>query len=629
MTLASDLIPADADVQTFVESFNAAYEAKHKAYEDNFWATKMNLKGCSSAELARTKDELDLFLGDEKMLDRVKELLKRPDLTAEQRKVLAIFERTFKCYIIQDKSALEIRSKINELEAALAESRNKMQLGYVDPTTKEFKAASSVQLRNLMRTSPDEELRKACYEGLRGIGPFVAERFCTIVKLRNKLARALGYECFYDMKVTQAEGFGKHTLFPMLEKLEKDSRPILDEALARLAKEKGESALLPYNLGFALSGDISKLKDPYFPFENAVDAWARSFAALGIQYEGATMRLDLCDRQGKYSNGFCHWPQPAWQSSTRGWVPSQANFTSLATPSQVGSGHLALVTLMHEGGHAAHFANVKQASPLFSQERAPTSIPYAENQSMFLDSLVRDGAWLGRYALSKDGEVIPWDLVEKDIRSTHPYEVFALRAMLAVPFFERRLYDLPEEELTPERMIAIADEVEKEIQGGLSGRPLMSVPHMLADESAAYYHGYVLADMSVHQTRAHFLKKYGFIVDNEKVGADLRDIYWRSGNSRMFLDLVKEMTGKDLSGDAWVESLREPLEERVVREKKDYEEAVKAGPKFKAGENVDLNMRVVLVHGDEVISDSHSLQGGLAEACQVFRGWIAKTFPRN
>ena len=53
--------------------------------------------------------------------------------------------------------------------------------------------------------------------------------------------------------------------------------------------------------------------DPYFPFEEAVDVWARTFAGLGIQYKGATMRLDLCDRPGKYSNGFCHWPQPAWR----------------------------------------------------------------------------------------------------------------------------------------------------------------------------------------------------------------------------------------------------------------------------------------------------------------------------
>ena len=61
------------------------------------------------------------------------------------------------------------------------------------------------------------------------------------------------------------------------------------------------------------TGDIEHEMDPFFPFEEAVDVWARTFAALGIQYKGATMRLDLCDRAGKYSNGFCHWPQPAWR----------------------------------------------------------------------------------------------------------------------------------------------------------------------------------------------------------------------------------------------------------------------------------------------------------------------------
>lgn len=44
---------------------------------------------------------------------------------------------------------------------------------------------------------------------------------------------------------------------------------------------------------------------------------------------------------------------------------------------------------LSEAGHAAHFANIVQPSPLFAQERAPTSVAYAENQSMFLDSLVQ------------------------------------------------------------------------------------------------------------------------------------------------------------------------------------------------------------------------------------------------
>ena len=57
------------------------------------------------------------------------------------------------------------------------------------------------------------------------------------------------------------------------------------------------------------AGDTTKATDPYFPFENAVDVWVRTFAGLGIHYKGSVMTLDLCDRNGKYSNGFCHWPQ--------------------------------------------------------------------------------------------------------------------------------------------------------------------------------------------------------------------------------------------------------------------------------------------------------------------------------
>lgn len=63
---------------------------------------------------------------------------------------------------------------MNALEAELAASRNGMRLGYADPGSGEFVAASSVLLRNLARTSPDERLRKACYEAR-----------CKGMKLRN------------------------------------------------------------------------------------------------------------------------------------------------------------------------------------------------------------------------------------------------------------------------------------------------------------------------------------------------------------------------------------------------------------------------------------------------------------
>lgn len=137
---------------------------------------------------------------------------------------------------------------------------------------------------------------------------------------------------------------------------------------------------------------------------------------------------------------------------------------------------------------------------MFSQERAPTSVAYAENQSMFLDSFIDDAAWKGRYAksrccalpasivscphkalssqgpvftralLCRDGKVIPWELIWRGIEATHPYSVFVVRSMLAVPFFEKALYELPEDQVTPDHVTALADSIEKDVEGGLAGR---------------------------------------------------------------------------------------------------------------------------------------------------------------
>ena len=118
---------------------------------------------------------------------------------------------------------------------------------------------------------------------------------------------------------------------------------------------------------------------------------------------------------------------------------------------------------------------------------------YAENQSMFLDSLVGDAAWRAKYAHDKDGKPIPFELIEEGIRATHPFAVFQLRAMLSVSYFEKALYELPENEVTSEKIQKLADEVEIKVQGGFSARPLLSVPHIVSDEASCYYQGYTVS----------------------------------------------------------------------------------------------------------------------------------------
>merc|ERR1719446_960854 len=93
----------------------------------------------------------------------------------------------------------------------------------------------------------------------------------------------------------------------------------------------------------------------------------------------------------------------------------------------------------------------------------------------------------------------------------------------------------------------------------------------MSDESSCYYHGYVLAEMSVRQTRAYFLKKHGYLTDNPHIGPALTESYWRCGNEVCFLDLVKNLTGAPLTSDAWVADLQEAVEDKVASERKLYD----------------------------------------------------------
>lgn len=208
---------------------------------------------------------------------------------------------------------------------------------------------------------------------------------------------------------------------------------------------------------------------------------------------------------------------------------------------------------------------------------------------------------------------------------THPFAAFMLRGMIVVPYFEKALYELPAEDLTKEKIMELADEIERRVCGGLQGRPLLSVPHIMSDESSCYYHGYVLAEMSVHQTRKFFLEKYGYLTDNPHIGPELTEAYWRCGNSELFLDLVERLTGKPLTADSWVAEISEPVGEKVASERKNYE-AMKeklgdGGEKKNQNLLATLNMVIRCVHGDEVIVDSRE-EGSIEAVSAKFEAYV-------
>lgn len=601
---------------SLLQELNSTYITLHEAKENAFWAQKMGLSGYTPGEFERNEIALKDFSGDPANLQRVRQELERSDLSETERVGLGGWQRFFEVNIIESPDARALYERLVELEGALESTRRGMKLGYRDPDG-ELVSASSVQLALMISTSPEEPTRKAAWEGLRSIEPFVLDNgFIEIVRERNQLARMLGYEDYYDWRVSINEGFNKEKLFELLDDLEANTRDAARRSMEGLIAEHGDGATQPWNSGYYQTGDLTALTDPYFRFEDALGNWGRLFAAMGIRYSGATLRLDLVDRKGKYENGFMHGPLPAWVENGS-FHPARINFTANAVPGQMGSGKRALQTLLHEGGHAAHFSNVRMPAPCFSQEFAPTSVAFAETQSMFLDSVMGDADWLTRYATNAVGEPMPAALIDTMLEKEHRFRAYRLRSMLVVSYFEKALYEMTDAELTPANILRVARDIESRLLfQPASSRPVLSIPHLLSGESSAYYHGYTLAQMGVYQTRDYFRRTYGYIIDNPNVGPELAEKFWRPGNSKNFLEFIESLTGEPFSARATVDLVNKSIDD-VRADARRAIEKLDEIPAFTGP--IDLDATISVVHGDEVIAEGDSFD----ELSRRFASFVA------
>jgi len=615
------------DAQAFFQRLNHDYLAVHKAKEELFWATYM---GTSDDQVGFTAAESAYrdFISDAGRLAAT-----RVHLTAVEGQP-ASAERDalihglhgwlglFEANIIDNEQGRALMRELIEAEAVLFAARKEFKPEHINEAG-ERESASLTMLSTNAATNPDEQSRRSSYEAFQAIERWVLENgFLDIVRLRNRFALALGFDNYFEFKLHKNERMSSGQLFTILDDFLERTDAANRRALQALSGKRGIAAMEPWNLRYHSSGDVVRRMDPYMPFGPALRRWIETFRRLGIQYRGATLQLDLLERPGKFENGFCHGPLPAWFDERGQWVPGQINFTAQAKPDQVGSGLRAITTLFHEGGHAAHFANVTQNSPCFSQEFAPTSMAYAETQSMFCDSLLSDADWLKRYALDAAGEVMPDELIHARIASTQPMRAFDERAIAVVPYFEAALYKLGDADLHAQGVLALARATERRVQGVTRApRPLLAIPHLLNQESAAAYQGYLLAHMAVYQTRAYFVRKDGYLTDNPAIGPALAKHYWGPGNSIGHDATLRSLTGEGFSARYLADACNQSVEEAWADGQASMVAAAERGEPVNANAQLDATVRVV--HGTDVLTDSSA---GEAAMCDQFEAWVNKTY---
>lgn len=594
-------------VKEYLDFLNNTYHKLHKTYEDLYWISYMGDHSVNT-EKDKALALIDNFKANREYAEVVKGLIK--STKGELKSRLAQWLRFFNQYQTPIE-ALPLKKEIDELETWIHKKHGERTEGYTDPYTKKFVAASSVQMGAMIRTNPDEKIRKACFDARESLATDVLPEYIKLVGLRNKYAMLLSYTDFYDFKLRKEDGMTKKELFSIFDSIYEKTKYARKD-IVKLEKTM-PGLRKPWNFGYMLAGDFTKEEDPYFQFDEALMRWGKSFAALGIDFKGGKLQLDLLDRKGKWNNGFCHWPDLVKYEGTKR-IPGSSNFTCTVIMGQVGSGETGYDTLFHEGGHAAHLLNSVQKDVCLNHEYAPMSTALAETHSMFLDTLFSSIEWQTRYAKNAEGETYPFELYEKMVKKLHVLRPLDLNGIISVCAYEKEIYEA--KNLTEEKVIAIAKKnFKKYFERSEDSLMFLNVPHIYGWDSSGSYHGYGLATLALSQWRKYFYKKYGYIVDNPKIGKEMEKV-WKLGSLKTFNEFVVLITGKKLKPDAYLENATASIS-HVLKTAKEKIARLKKVKEFT--KKVDLKADIHMVHGKEEIANNKKSFEDMAEK---YKAWL-------
>ena len=586
----------------FLNYLNKTYLRLHKSYEDLFWLSYM---GDHTVDNKKEKalNQLDNFCSNQKLRHQA-EILQRESKNKKLQERLQTWINFFDQYQMPDE-AKSIKIEIDTLETKIRQQRTIRKEGYVDPTSGKFVEASVTKMRTMTQTNPDEGVRKACFEAGEKFALDNIDDYVELVKLRNKFAQLLGFTDFYDYKLRKIDRMTKEELFTLFTDITDKTKDIFSKI--RDLEKENPKLRQPWNFFYCMTGDFTKEEDKYFQFDQALIRWGRSFSALGIDFAGGTLQLDLLDRYGKWNNGFCHWPKLVnYNKGAR--EAGSANFTCNVVVGQVGAGASGYNTLFHEGGHAAHFLNITQKDVCLNHEYAPMTSAWSETHSMFIDTLFSSIEWKTRYALDKEGNAYPLELFKAKEEKLNLLKPMRILSIIFVATFEREVYEL--EKPTAEKIIELAKVNYKKFYD-LSEDSVraLSIPHIYSWESSCSYHGYGLAEIALSQWREYFYKKYGYIVDNPTVGKEMKKT-WQWGSGKDFQECVMLATGKKLSSQALIKEITMTPAQVFKRAKLRLKtmEMVKGYTK-----PVNLKARIKMVHGKKTIADNRMTFEVMAE----------------
>ncbi len=400
------------------------------------------------------------------------------------------------------------------------------------------------EIEEILSTSKDSKELEAAWLAHKKIGPVVAEDVKKLVKMRNEVAKELGYLNFHEMKLKLSEQDPAEILklFDELDILTKDSfkkeKDNMDTYFAERYKIKKEE-LMPWhyqNRFFQEAPKIYKVDlDSYYKDKDLVKLTADYYNGIGIPIDDVIKNSDLFEKPGKNQHAYC---------------TDIDNVGDVRVLCNVKPTEKWMNTMLHEYGHAAYDKYIDNKNlPFVMRDAAHTFT--TEAIAMIFGRFSANGTWMKDMKLVSDEE--SKKISEEAFKSLRLQQLVFSRWSQVMYRFEKSMYENPDQDLNK----LWWDLVEKyqliKKPEGRNEPDWATKIHIAA--FPCYYHNYHLGELLASQLYYYIgnniLKTTDYknqsFVGKPEVGKYLQEKVFMPGARYYWNDMIEKATGEKLT----------------------------------------------------------------------------------
>lgn len=445
-------------------------------------------------------------------------------------------------------SSLSDKEKINELTKMQSDLEQKFNTFRVKYKGKEI---TDNDVENILKTSKNSTELKRVWEDSKKIGDLVSSDVVKMAKMRNEIAKDLGFSDHQKMALTLNEQDPEEMdkLFDELDLATKDiyaeAKGEIDEALAKRYGIK-VSELQPWHYQNRYFQEVPSIfdvdLDSLYANKDVLELAKNYYRNLGLPIDEMVENSDLYERPGKYQHAIC------FDMDRKGDIRVVANITNKS---------YWMDTLLHEYGHALYFKKIDPQLPW--ELRNPAHTFTTEAVANFFQDMVYTSEWMTSDLKMDEKKVAA---ISSEARENSRLNALIFSRWAQVMYrFEKSMYENPDQDLNQlwwdlvEKYQLVKKPERRNAPDWASKIHVISTP--------IYYHNYLLGYLYASQLR-HYIntnivktsEKYPSYSENKEVGKYLTEKVFAPGAKYGWQELIEKSTGEKLNPDYFAKEMK-------------------------------------------------------------------------